>query len=105
MLRSFVLAVGIVLLVIGLAALISAKPSVAIACLVWGGLIVIGILFERRIYKRIANTPPTGPGWTRTDERFVDEKSGKTITVYVKAATGERAYVFEAASGTERPAA
>ena len=64
-------------------------------CLVWGAIIVGGIVFERHVYKRVADTAPSGPGWSRTDERFVDEKTGKTITVYSNAKTGERAYVAE----------
>ena len=38
---------------------------------------------------------PAGTGWVRTTERFVDDKTGKTVTVYVKPLTGERAYVAE----------
>ncbi len=38
---------------------------------------------------------PAGTGWKRTSERFIDDKSGRTITVYVKPFTGERAYVAE----------
>jgi hypothetical protein len=38
---------------------------------------------------------PPGTGWVRTTERFIDDTTGKPITVYVEPATGERQYIEE----------
>lgn len=95
MLRNIVLAVGGTLLATGLVALLYAAWPIAIFCLVWGGIIVFGIVYERYAYKKILDRIPEGKGWTRTAERFVDPGTGKTVTVYVKSFTGERAYVAE----------
>jgi hypothetical protein len=43
-------------------------------------------------YKPLVAKAP-GPGWQRTDERFVDDETGATVTVFVEPGTGERAYV------------
>ena len=60
--------------------------------LIWGGILCAAILYERFRYKRLATTLP-GPNWERTNERFVDAETGKTVTVYVERNTGERQYV------------
>jgi hypothetical protein len=44
------------------------------------------------IYGR-ANGKPDGKNWRETDERFVDPDSGKLVTVWFDADTGERRYV------------
>ena len=95
MLRNLVLAVGGTLLATGLVALLNGAFGPAVFCLVWGAILVFGIIYERYGYKTIVDKVPDGTGWTRTAERFIDDKSGKTITVYVKPFTGERAYVAE----------
>ena len=64
----------------------------AIIGAVWGTLLLIGVVFERWRYKPISGAP-FGPGWSVTDERFVDPATGKPVTVYFNAATGERRYV------------
>lgn len=56
------------------------------------GVILLALIFENRRYKRLLDASP-GPGWQATGERFVDPDSGKTVTVYFNAATGERRYV------------
>lgn len=63
-------------------------------CVVWGALIFFGLAFERVFYKPIAPVRP-GAGWVRTAERFVDDQSGKPVTVYLEPQTGERMYVEE----------
>lgn len=95
MLRNFVLTLGGALLLTGAVTLISGAFGFAMFCLVWGAILVFGIIYERYGYKSIVDKVPDGKGWTRTAERFIDDKSGKTITVYVKPFTGERAYVAE----------
>jgi len=51
-------------------------------------------VFERVVYKRIDPARP-GAGWQRTSERFIDDTTGKPVTVYIEPATGERQYVQE----------
>jgi len=58
----------------------------------WALVLVVGLLIERWRYKPLAERPP-GPDWTATDERFVDPETGKVVTVYFHAASGERRYV------------
>jgi len=63
--------------------------------LIAGGLILLlGTLYERTIYKPLEKSPP-GAGWERTGERFIDDKTGKPVTVYIDPRTGERKYVAE----------
>ncbi|WP_158924733.1 hypothetical protein [Acidisphaera sp. S103] len=57
-------------------------------------ILLLGLLFERYIYKPIRREPP-GPGWDRTTEKFVDPRSGQTVVVYYNARTGERHYVAD----------
>jgi hypothetical protein len=101
MLRNIVFTLGVALIAIGLVLAVTASPGGALACLIFGSLIVLGILFERDVYKPVARRAPQGPGWKRTAERFVDEATGGTVTVYVNTETGERAYVTESAHGGE----
>jgi hypothetical protein len=57
------------------------------------GLLLIGaVVGERWRYRRLQAGRP-GPGWIATDERFVDPESGKLVTVFYRASTGERRYV------------
>ena len=58
-----------------------------------GLLLVIGTIFERVRYKPVAPTPPLGPGWVETAERFRDPATGRWVQVYFKPETGERSYV------------
>jgi hypothetical protein len=58
----------------------------------WALVIFVGVVFERRRYKRLLDAPP-GAGWTATEERFIDPTSGVETQVYFNAQTGERAYV------------
>lgn len=95
MLRNFVLALGAALFLTGVMGLFASAFGPAIVLMVWGAILVFGILYERYRYKAIVEKAPEGKGWTRTAERFVDEKSGRTVTVFVKPLTGERAYVAE----------
>jgi hypothetical protein len=65
------------------------------ACLpatIAAGVVFIGVVFENRRYTRMLNVAP-GQGWQATAERFIDPETGKTVTVFYNAATGERRYV------------
>jgi uncharacterized membrane protein HdeD (DUF308 family) len=94
MLRNFVIGCGLLALLCGLVALATGAFPPAAVFGFWGILLVIGTVFERVIYKRIDPTRP-GAGWQRTPERFIDDTTGKPVTVYIEPATGERQYVQE----------
>ncbi len=94
MLRNVLIGIGVLALAGGLASLTTGAfpPALVFAC--WGAVLVAGIVFERVIYKRTLDRSP-GPAWQRTTERFVDDTTGRPVTVYVEPASGERAYVQE----------
>ena len=81
-------------LLCGVVALATGAFPPAVIFGIWGAVLVLGIAFERVIYKPIDSARP-GPGWERTQERFMDEATGKPVTVYIEPKTGERAYVQE----------
>ena len=95
MLRNVVLTLGGALIVGGIMGMLAGAAGPGIVSLVWGAVLVFGIVYERYAYKTIVDKVPAGTGWTRTAERFIDDKTGRTVTVYVKPFTGERAYVAE----------
>ncbi len=90
--RTIGIAAGLLVMAGGLWLLLIGGVAPAIVFILEGLLVVIGVVFERATYKAIEAAKP-GPGWTRTPERFVDDASGKLVTVYVQPATGERKYV------------
>ncbi|WP_353228689.1 hypothetical protein [Novosphingobium sp.] len=65
---------------------------VCVAPTIATGLLLIGVVFERYRYQRLLDRAP-GAGWQATEERFIDPETGKTVTVFFNAATGERRYV------------
>jgi hypothetical protein len=90
--RAALYVIGGLLVVGGIAlAVIGCFPAAA-GVAGWGVILIIGLLIERWRYKPLAEQRP-GPEWTATDERFVDPETGKLVTVYFHAATGERRYV------------
>ena len=91
-LRGMVVAVGAICLVAGLVMWMVAVPT-ALILLFWAVALIAGTVYERVIYKPLESQ--AGPGWTATSERFIDDATGKTVTVYVRDATGERKYVAE----------
>ncbi|MGC9954321.1 MAG: hypothetical protein ABSD21_08600 [Rhizomicrobium sp.] len=93
MLRNILLALGATLIAGGLVALLGGSIAAPLIAMVWGAVLVFGILYERYVYKTIVAKPPTGKNWVKTTERFVD--AGKTVTVYYNTLSGERAYVAE----------
>ena len=50
----------------------------------WALVIFVGVVFERRRYKRILDVAP-GEGWAATEERFIDPTSGVATQVYFNA--------------------
>ena len=93
MLRSLVIAAGALFIVAGLVALLGGFPG-GVMALVGGAALLVGTLYERVLYKPATKAKP-GPNWTRTDERFYDDQTGKLLTVYIQPETGERSYVEE----------
>jgi hypothetical protein len=93
MLRVAVVILGLAFLFGGIVAgLVSRLPGVWIGPSILGGLILVGTLFERSRYKRLAEQNP-GPGWTDTGERFRDPETGTLVSVYSRDHDGERRYV------------
>jgi hypothetical protein len=64
---------------------------------IWLGIpaliVLVWFLFRKGGYKRKPLDAPPGPGWVRTEERFVDPSSGETLEVWFDPSSGERAYV------------
>ena len=91
MLRNAVLGFAVVILVFCVLAT-AAGQTEAWVPIVWCVIAAAGIMFERYRYKPLEPGAP-GPGWEKTGERFVDDETGKTVTVYTQKETGERQYV------------
>jgi len=92
--RKGMITLGVLVAVLGAAALASGIIASSFVLIFWGAFLVAAIVLERVRYKRLVSGRP-GPGWERTTERFVDEETGRTVTVYIQPETGERAYVKE----------
>lgn len=90
MLRTFVLVAAALFLtaaLVGVAIDPMTWPSAAVAAVLVGG-----IAFERARYGA-AQRRPVGGEWRETPERFIDDASGKPVSVWFDARTGERRYV------------
>lgn len=90
LLRTFVLVVAALFLTAALAGVVLDRgtwPTVIVAAVLAGG-----IAFERARYGA-AQRRPEGAAWRETSERFIDDASGKPISVWFDARTGERRYV------------
>jgi hypothetical protein len=93
MLRTAIVLIGLVLLVAGFVAAMSAAcTGPGIMSGVFGALILCGTLFERIRYKPLNDRSP-GPGWTDTGERFFDPETSELVAVYSRDRDGERLYV------------
>lgn len=92
-LRIALFAIGVILLCVAAWDAAAGGPWPVFAWLTVLGLIfTVGAIYEQVKYKAIDKTKPDA-SWTETDERFIDNETGKTITVYYNPATGERRYV------------
>ncbi|MGH7727663.1 MAG: hypothetical protein ACREM2_02560 [Vulcanimicrobiaceae bacterium] len=92
MLRAFVLAFGVLLLVGAavLAVVVRGSWPESVELAIFGILVLAGTLFERRYRSRHT---AASAAWQTTGERFVDPISGKLVEVRYNATTGERAYI------------
>ena len=91
MLRTFVLVAAALFLtaaVIGVAIDPMTWPTLIVA-----GTLVSGIVFERARYGA-AQRKPVGGEWRETAERFIDDPSGKPVSVWFNPASGQRKYVM-----------
>jgi hypothetical protein len=94
MLRSIVLGLGLLALVCGVLAIVMGGAPSAFVFVIWGVLLVAGLVFERFRYKPLETATPQG-SWVRTPERFIDDETGAPVTVWLDPQTGERKYVRE----------
>jgi len=91
--RWLVAGIGGAVLVGAVVLLVTGVPWPAVTGLVFIGLaLVLGTLFERIHYKRVASRPPGG-GFLATGERFIDPATGRLVEVHFRPETGERIYV------------
>src|ERR1051326_6322279 len=82
MLRSSVILIGAIAFACGIAALFAhIPPGWVFPC--GGAGVVLSSLYERVTYKPIEACAP-GPGWTKTDERFIDDATGEAVTVWLQ---------------------
>jgi hypothetical protein len=94
MLRNGVIAVGAAAVIGGVTAMATGTFPPAGVCLFWGALLLLGTVWEKVRYKPLETDRP-GAGWVATDERFVDDATGKLVRVWLEPATGERRYVTD----------
>jgi hypothetical protein len=94
MLHRLTIVLGAVVLLGGLAGLVFGHFSPGWIFVAEGAFVVAAVMFERYRYKPILPRAPQGH-WVRTSERFIDEGTGKPVTVYLDPQTGERQYVDE----------
>jgi len=93
MLRNALIGLGALCLIAGAASMPWSGTMPGLIFAIWGSVLLLGTLYERFRYKALLHERPGGA--IRTSERFIDDETGKTITVYVEPETGERSYVEE----------
>jgi hypothetical protein len=91
-LRAALFTIGVVLLIAAAVVPFVGWPAFPLA--LPGAILTLALLFERYVYKPIRPERP-GAGWEQTAERFIDPRSGQSVTVYFNSRTGERRYVGE----------
>jgi hypothetical protein len=93
MLRNLVIAAGGLCLAGAALALLFGNVPGTLMLGIWGAILLLGTVYERFRYKPVAKAKPVNA--VRTDEKFIDDDTGKPVTVYIDPATGERTYVNE----------
>ena len=91
MLRALVIVVAAGLACGGVALIACGIPAPGWQLLALGVLVLLGTLFERWRYQRLAGRPEGE--WQNTGERFIDPASGEPVEVLFNPRTGERRYV------------
>ena len=92
MLRNVLIGFGVLCIACGAAVFFTGAWPGGFAPMIFGALLLLGTLGEQLIYKPVERGRP-GPGWVATEERFLDDATGKPIRVWVEPKSGERAYV------------
>ncbi|RZF63123.1 hypothetical protein EWE75_17555 [Sphingomonas populi] len=90
MLRVFVTVAAMLAFTVALVVVVLAPLQWPV--LIWTGVVLAGVLFERARYGA-ARAAPVGGDWRETPERFIDDASGKVMVVWVSPSSGERRYV------------
>jgi hypothetical protein len=90
MLRATVLAIGVALLATGAILCRVGVRVPGIESLVFGAVVVRGLVFERWRYQN-KNAAQDGD-WEPTCERFVDPETGRNVRVLYNPHNGERRY-------------
>jgi hypothetical protein len=91
--RTAIVVAGFVLVLAAAGGLLLGAAWVSLLTpLLFGVLLVVGTVMERRFYKPLAEGAP-GAGWRLTEEWFVDPDTGALLAVYYHDRTGERRYV------------
>jgi len=92
MLRQALLWIGALLALGGTGICLASGSLAGLGAVVFGAILLLSILVERRGYKRIADQVP-GPDWQPTGERFLEPGTDIPVTVCFHPRTGKRAYV------------
>ena len=93
MVRAIVVLIALAMMAVGGRFLLEGLRQPGFYLLAMGVVVCAATLFERWRYR--ATLPRAAPGWQRTDERFEDAQSGRTLRVYYDPVSGERHYVSE----------
>jgi hypothetical protein len=83
---------GILLATAGWAAIAGCTLGAILRLAVPGLVLLFALVVERWRYKPVTGHP-AGADWVATNECFVDQESGKLVTVFYQPSTGERRYV------------
>ncbi|MHB1540131.1 MAG: hypothetical protein ACYCUE_05840 [Steroidobacteraceae bacterium] len=89
MLRTAVLAVGVLTALAGATLLLLGRTDGGAQLLAIGALVTIATAFERWRYRKQL---PVAGRWERTGERFEDPATGQPMEVLYDPASGERRY-------------
>ena len=79
MLRNILLALGGTLIAGGLVAMLGGSFAPSAVAIVWGAILVFGILYERYVYKTVVDTPPAVvrvPPWVATSSSSPEPRLG-----------------------------
>lgn len=91
MLRNALIAIGVLLILAGIASVLAGFESRSLPLFLIGAILIVGMVYEPWRYKKIDSRPKAG--WQPTGERFVDPETGRLTEVHYDPATGQRHYV------------
>ena len=89
MLRTVIAAIGALALCAGIV-LSAVPPHAGWGLLIFGGLVLVSLLFEGRYRSGISPSP--GARFEPTGEKFIDPGTGQLMEVYYDSKTGAREY-------------